>query len=351
MTQPVTPRQNVMAALHGEQTDSVPFTVYECFIPQCSVERALRNRGLCIVYRTCSYRTVRPNIKTTSYSYSDDQGRRLVRATWSTPYGDLSSLSEPVGSTTWTHEHLFKTPEDYKPLLAIIQDTVLTLDYDRVAKLAAQLGEDFVVRDGLPSEPLQALISLYMGTQTFCYEWMDNRDEILKLYQAMVEVNRQAYRLVADGPLDHANYGGNVTPSVIGVDVFKKYYMPNYNEAAEILHQKGKLIGTHLDADNTIIMQAVAETALDYIEAYDAGVSPPVKTAMHTWPGKALWLNWPSAWHLNSPAVVREKTRQLIEEAKPYNGLIIGITEDVPEERWQANFLAIMDGIDDCRVK
>jgi hypothetical protein len=95
-------------------------------------------------------------------------------------------------------------------------------------------------------------------------------------------------------------------------------------------------------------MDAVAESALDYIEAYDPGMSPSVKVAREKWPGKTLWLNWPSAWHLYGTDEVRKRTVDLIEEAGSLGGFIIGITEDVPEDRWRGNFVAIMDGIDEA---
>jgi hypothetical protein len=185
-----------------------------------------------------------------------------------------------------------------------------------------------------------------MGTETFCYEWMDNQDEIMEIYQSLVEKNRKVYPVVADGPLALANYGGNVTPQIIGTVNFKKYYIPNYNEATEILHKKGKLIGCHLDADNTTIMKEISETNLDYIVAYDAGISPPIKCAREAWPNKVLWINWPSSWQLEDPEEITRRTVDLISEAGDGKGFIIGITEDLPEERWACNYTAIMDGIE-----
>ena len=186
-----------------------------------------------------------------------------------------------------------------------------------------------------------------MDSATLCYEWMDNRDEILKLYEANVENARKIYPIVADGPLTHANYGGNVEPSIIGRQNFIDYYIPHYQEAAEVLHRKGKLIGTHLDSNNETILDVVGDTDLDYIEAYDAGISPPVGEAKKVLKNKILWLNWPSAWHLMTEEEVYEKTQELLFEAAPEMRLLIGITEDVPEHRWQGNFLRIMDAIDD----
>jgi hypothetical protein len=254
-----------------------------------------------------------------------------------------------VGFTDWRHEWLFKSPDDYKALLFLIKDTVVEPAYDRVARLPEELGEDFVVRDQLPLEPLQNLISSnYMSTETFGIEWMDNRDEVLKLYEAFAEVARRIYPIVADGPLEFCNYGGNVIPMVIGPEVFRDCYVQHYNEAADALHRRGKLIGTHLDADNTTIMELVAKTDLDYIEAYDPGVGPSVAQARAAWPGKALWLNYPASWHLRDERGVYDGTVQMIREAAPGNGFIIGITEDVPEERWRGNYRAIMDAIDDA---
>ncbi len=343
----LTPRERVMTALRGEAPDKAPFTIYEEKLPRCALERELRNRGLCLVRRVRSYTTHTPNVGYREERFVDERGRDVIRTVLSTPHGELSTLEEPAGFTSWRHEYLFKSPDDYRALLFLIRDTVVEADYDAVAGLSDELGGDFVVRDNLPLEPLQNLISaFYMSMEDFCVQWMENRDEILRLYEALVDVARRIYPLVAEGPLEFCNYGGNVVPRITGPAVFRDYYLPHYNEAAEVLHRRGKLIGTHLDADNTPIMDLVAQTELDYIEAYDAGMSPSVREARAAWPGKALWINYPSAWHLRPPRGVYDGTVQLIREAAPGDGFIIGITEDVPEERWPGNFTAIMDAID-----
>jgi len=342
-----TPRERVMAALRGERPEAVPFTVYEEKLPRCVAERKLRERGLCLVRRVRSYRTFRPHVTWREERFEDEEGRALVRTVLSTPHGDLTTLEEPAGFTSWRHEHLFKSPDDYKALLFLIRDTVVEPAYDDVADLAEELGDDFVVRDNLPLEPLQNLISSdLMSMEDFGIQWMDNRDEMLKLFDALVEVARKIYPIVADGPLTFCNYGGNVVPTVTGPAVFRDYYLPHYEEAAEALHKKGKLLGTHLDADNTPIMDLVARTSLDYIDAYDPGMGPSVADARAAWPDKVLWINWPSAWHLRDEDGVRAGTRQLLREAAPGDRFLIGITEDVPEDRWRGNFRAILDAIE-----
>ena len=350
MARSMTPKERVMTALRREQPDKVPFTVYEYRIPQCTVERELRNQGLCIVQRMRSYKLFYPNVIEKSYGYVDEKNRHVIRTVYSTPLGDLSVLTEPADFTSWKHEYLFKSEDDYKKLLFILKDFTVMPNYDSVSQKVKMLGDDFVVRDQLLLEPLQALISDYMGTETFCYQWMDNRDMVMELYDALLENSRKVFKIVAEGPLEFANLGGNVTPTVIGADTFRKYYVPVYNEAAELLHKRNKLIGCHFDADNTTIMEDIGKTSLDYIEAYDAGISPPVKAAREKWPEKVLWINWPSSWHLLDADSVYQKTKLLLDEASPCNGFIIGITEDIPEDRWQRNFKTIMNAIEDYGV-
>jgi hypothetical protein len=335
-----------MAVLRGEDADKTPFTTYDEMISMCAVERELRGRGLCLVERVRSYSTHTPNVTYDQVHFKDEAGVGMVREVVSTPRGELSTVSQPAGFTSWRHEYYFKSPDDYKALLFLIEDTVVEPDYEAAARRVAELGDDYVVRDNFPLEPLQNLISSsYMSMEDFCIQWMENRDEVLKLYEAFVEVARRIYPIVASGPLEFCNYGGNVVPEITGREVFREHYVPHYDEAAEALHKTGTLIGTHLDADNRLIMDLVAQTDLDYIEAYDAGISPPVREARAAWPDKVLWLNYPCAWHLWPEGEVRKGTKRLIEEAD--GGLIIGITDDVPVDRWRGNYTAIMDGIDE----
>jgi hypothetical protein len=337
-----------MSVLRGEQPDKVPFTVYDIMLPRCSVERELRNRGLCLVKLSFSYKIIYPNVDIQSIHFKSDSGKALIRTEYKTPVGDLWTLSENTGhANDWPLEFMFKSPDDYKKLLYIINDAVIVPEYDNVEKMVNTLGEDYIVRDQIGLEPMQTLISSdYMGVNNFCMEWMENRDEILKLYSALNEMRRRIYGIVANGPLDLSNYGGNVVPQIIGPEVFRQYYIPAYNEAAEILHKRKKLIGCHFDADNTLIMDDIAKSELDYIEAYDAGMGPSIGEARSKWPDKVLWVNWPSSWHLKEEDEIPGLTGRLIKETGSQDKFIIGITEDVPEERWQTNFSLIMNGID-----
>lgn len=344
----LTPRARVERVLRGGHADRVPFTMYESKVPHCEAERVLRNRGMCIVSRTSVVRRHHPHVREKEIR-SVENGKTVWRRFYETAAGTLTTLVEPAEFTTWTHEYMFKSPADYRAIGAYLADEQVEADYAPFAAAEKAFGGDAIFRAGLGLEPLQALISGgIIGTQQFCVEWMDNRDEILKLYDILVEKRRQVYPLVAASPALHANYGGNVTPEIIGLETFERYYVPHYNEAAEIMHRHGKLIGCHFDANCRLLSKAIAGTALDYIEAFTPSPDTDLTLAeaRQAWPDKVLWLNFPSSVHLRPDAEVESTAYDLMEQAGRPDGVLMGITEDIPATRWQASCGAIMDGLD-----
>ena len=345
----MTPRERVLRALRFERVDRMPFTIYECKIPQCAAERDLRNRGMCIVHRNVSaFRSRRPNVKTTTTVFQQD-GKWLHRTVHETPVGALSTLGEPAGFTTWMHERMFKSPDDYKALLFLIEDERFEPNYEAFAEAEKWMGEDVILRAAFGYEPMQALISSEMiGMEEFCLQWMDHRDEILKLYEAIVRKRREVYPIVAASPATHANYGGNVVPEIVSPAMFEEYYLPHYLEAAEAMHKHGKLIGSHFDDDCGPLAPLMAKAGLDYIEAFTPAPTTDMTLAQAraVWPNQALWVNFPSQTHLKPDAEVERATVDLLNELDNVDGVLMGITEDMPPDRRLDSCRAIVDGLD-----
>ena len=179
----MTPRESVEAVLTGAETDRIPFTIYENKIPQCAAERKLRNQGLCIVRRDIEvYKMHLPNVTISSHTYTEN-GKKFTRTEYNTPVGTLYTIIEPSSFTFWRHKMLFARPEDYKPLLYMIEDMQFEPNYPAFQCAQNADGGDSLFRSGLGLEPMQQLIVDYMGTEVFCMEWYDNRDEILKLFK------------------------------------------------------------------------------------------------------------------------------------------------------------------------
>lgn len=352
----MTPLERVEAVLWGRNPDHVPFTVYECMLPTCAVERQLRNESVCIHNRHYTpMKSVTPNcsVETTTYtapsatpglSLGDDaETVTLVRTITHTPAGDLVAVSKPAGFTSWRMELPFKGPDDYARLIALAEDTRFEPDHDKYDKARALMGDDLILRATLGYSPLQAMIYSYMGVETFCIEWAERRDRVMELYEALAARDRRAFEVLAKGPCPYVQYCGNVSPQIVGRERFEQLLMPLYNEFGAMLHEQGKLFGCHLDADCGLLADLIAESELDFIEAFtpapDTDMS--IAEARRAWPDKVLWINFPSSVHLSNPEQIYATTCRLIDEDGGARKLIVGITEDVPEHRWQQNFLTI----------
>lgn len=344
----ITPRQRVVRALNKQQVDRVPFTIYESKIPQSTEERQMRNKGLCIVYRKIQpYKVHRPNVKVTQHNECKD-GKNLTTTVYETPVGTVQTMHESAGFTSWHHERMFKTPNDYKTLLFMVEDEHYEENYAAFAAAENDFGPDAIFRASIGLEPLQSLISgNIMAMETFCMEWMENRDEILKIYQATVEKHRQIYPIIAQSPALIANYGGNVVAEILGAETFEKYYVPHYNEAAEIFHKHGKMVGCHFDGNCGILREAIGRTELDYIEAFSPApdTDMTLAEARQAWPDKVLWINYPSSAHLLDADQIRETALDLLKQAGSPEGFIMGITEDIPQHCWKRNCLTIMEAL------
>ena len=348
---PMSPRERVEAVLRGEGADRVPFTVYESKLPQCEVERHLRNGGLCLVARTPPvHRTVSPNVTQERISYSEG-GVNYIRTVIRTPVGDLSTIDRPApgNATTWHVEKLFKTPDDYRAVEFMVRDQTHLPNYDAFLRAQKLLGDDgFLRATFFGGSPLQNIILNVMGVETFAVEWAERRDDVMRLYDAVLENRRQGYRVMAESPALATNYCGNVSPEVVGLERFEDYYVPHYNEFAEVMHKHNKLTGLHWDANVRLFAEAIGRSEVDYVEAFtpepDGDMS--VAEARAAWPDKVLWINFPSSVHLLGIEAVREAARQILREAAPGDRFLMGVTEDVHPDRWQESFVAIMDVID-----
>ena len=114
-----------------------------------------------------------------------------------------------------------------------------------------------------------------------------------------------------------------------------------------MLNARGKKLGCHLDANNAFWAKAVEESRLEVIEAFTPAPDTDMSLAQAraAWPKKILWINYPSSLHLASAERIKEETHKLIASIAPARGLIVGITENVPEECWRTSLLAIAEAL------
>jgi hypothetical protein len=90
----------------------------------------------------------------------------------------------------------------------------------------------------------------------------------------------------------------------------------------------------HFDGNTAPIADIIAKSAIDCVEAFDPNNDMSVAEARAAWPGKILWINFPSGVHLKSDHEIEQTTRRILREAAPGDRFLVGVTENVPHDTW-----------------
>lgn len=346
----MTGRDKLAAVFRGDMVDAVPFALKGWRVPSCTLERELRNRGMAILDAVSVVREHQPNVRRTTTSEVVDNVQHTTTVVH-TPKGDLTTVtSRQLGTprtegTSWTSEYLFKSEADYDAVEFMVRDTEVQPNYDAYYRALDYVGTDAAFKTSAPGAPIHWLMYYLMGIETFSMQLVEHEDRVMALLDALRERDRNIFEIVAASPAERVQIGGNYTPDVLGKLRLRQYVVPHWEEACAILHEGGKQVGSHLDANNKLWAREIGDSGLDWIEAFSPvpDTDMTVAEAREAWPGKVLFINFPSAVHLAAPDVIRDTAEQLIREAAPGDRFIIGITENVPDNRWQISFPIILE--------
>lgn len=343
--------ERIKAVFEGKFVDRVPFALKGWRIPHCEMEKILLKEGICVIDSRSVYKSVSPNIKTENQTFEED-GVVYQRRTIKTPKGELSSLTKRVPlpkteRTTWREEMLFKGKKDYDGVEFMIRDRQYSPNYESFLKAQEQSNGEAFFKTTAPGSPLHTIMYNIMGLETFSIEWSERRERVIALHDAMAENQREIYSIIAKSPAKVVQCGGNYSPEVLGKQRFVDYVLPHWEEVCAILHEDDKLVGCHLDANNKLWAKEVGDSELDWIEAFTPApdTDMTVAEARKMWPGKVLFINFPSSVHLESASVIEDTTKQILKEAAPGDRFIVGITENVPDNRWRESFYTILKTI------
>lgn len=340
----MTIKERITGALRGEMVDRVPFTSYIGLFPENERDPLMKEGEIGLVHRVGVYRSQSPNVKSKQEEFFEN-GERRIRYIYETPVGSVSETLRTGGGygTNLRCEFLIKGPEDYKVVEFMMRDVVYTPNHDGILDAEKKMGDDGVVVGNFKYTPIQQMLVLLMGPQRYGIDYYENRDLFDSLHDAITEKDREIYRIAADSPAEFFIYGDNITSDMIGLERFIKYCLPRYNEAAEILHEKGKRLGVHMDGNLRLLRESIAGSGIDFIEAFTPSpmFDVSVADAREAWPEKVLWINFTSCIHIEGREAVRSHTLELLRQAYPGSHFLISITENVPDNVRKESFATI----------
>ena len=223
-TETMPPKERVRAGLWGLPTDRVPLHCRLRMAPLTPEYQWVRDLGWAVVGGHPGFIVTHLDVRSQWRDEIHD-GRHCRRQVLHTSRGTLTSLeTRNAAGGQMILEHLFKSETDYPALLALIRSTRCEPAYDEFRASAASLGNWGYAYSWAGFDPMHEIMINLMGIEGFSLEWMDHQENVLELYQALLDRHRDMFRIVADGPAEFVCYGGNISPTLVGRPRFERYY-------------------------------------------------------------------------------------------------------------------------------
>jgi hypothetical protein len=330
----MTAKQDVLAVLLGHKPARVPWTIHSGLLHPGTLEREMRNAGMRIAEKSVSaYLSVAPNVLIEERQTWEGNTKTFF-ITHCTPVGELHSrkIIGPDGST-WTQEYPVKNADDLRALEFITNDTAYYPNYAAITAAQKHLGEDGIVVSRMLRSPLQRLLIEWMGIEGVAFAFADFPDEMERILRCMTAADEMALQITAQSPAEIVWSAENITATITTPKLFARYCLPYYNYCAATLHARHKWYGVHMDGQLAALKNAVAQTDLDFVEAF----TPPPMGDFHlveaqsAWRDKVIWANFPgSVFHSSDQAVV-EYALNLLETGLTGGRFMLTFAEDIPD--------------------
>jgi len=340
----MTRRERIMAASRRERADRLPFLHNWRHSQMGWAERECRNRGMGISWARPCYIMKMHNVESTEEQLVST-GTVEVRRTYSTPMGSVytdekrepgveqwHALRSWKDVVPWAKSRLIKKPEDYEVVKYMVENTEYLPDYFPIEQAKEWLGEDGVVISWIPKTPMALLMIEWIGSEEgrFYVHHARYRDKVDELYKAMSKSLEPLYEIAAKSPADIIWLPENTEGYLVNPRLFEKYFMPEYEKCARIVHEHGKLLAAHMDGRLGVLKDLIAKTPIDIIEALHPPPMGdlPIGEALSLWKEKVIWVGYPAAVYTLGPEEVRKHALGLLRSVVPGDRLVIQMSTE-----------------------
>lgn len=284
-------REQILATACQQQPGRVPWTIYRGLLPRGEAEMALRQAGLALQVQVLVYSIAQQRVEVERRQVVHN-GRAMVRTTYHTPVGQLSTLAgrnAAAYGSSWTAEPLVKSVDDYRTMRYIIEDGVVSDNFGGIISAQDQLGNAGLVLGAVGLSPFQQLVTPdILGMDGVSYWLLDHPVELDGLVDALTEQMAAIYALAAQAPVEVIHSDENMTALMTGPKTYQKYHLAFYERMVPQLHAADKRYACHFDGSTRPLRDLIAASPIDIVEAF---TPPPMgdlnmREALEAWPGK-----------------------------------------------------------------
>jgi len=347
----MTPPERIMAVLRGQPVDRVPFTAYPGDPrPIDETIDFLGKENIGFTSAGYPYKIEHPGCTVKEETY-EQGGEKLKKVVTETPKGNLEELYrfDPTFESEWHVEFPIKTPEDYDIYSEMMENAIITENYEEFEKEKAEFSEIGHLMAWTGRSPYQRLAIKLVGLMNLGLHLMDCPEKVERAMEAMREAHRKIMKIIIGSSAEIVNIGDNINAPMVGLERFEKYCVPLYNETVEMLEGTDKLVFVHMDGSLRPLRDAISRCKHHVVESFccipDGDVS--IAEAVEWWPDKIIWPNFTSSIHLCEPKVIREHADMILNEGAPSGRLLIGLMENIPPFAWKKSLPPIVQAIED----
>ncbi|MHB9032243.1 MAG: uroporphyrinogen decarboxylase family protein [Anaerolineae bacterium] len=353
MPNPMTMRERLLAIIHGNMYDQVPFIMYDGLLPKQGVWDLLGKERIGLLRWSSVHRVVTPNCETEVVELVRE-GKRWQRIVLHTPKGDLyeERAFEPVYDSSSIRKHFVEEAEDYPKLWSFLEDGQVLRNYDCYYKDERELGDDGIPMAAVERTPYQQLWVQWVGLNHLGYHFADFPDRVNHTIELLRTRAHQIFEIVRGSPAPFIDFPDNITAPPIGPKRFAEYCVPLYNQLANMLQDAGVPVFVHMDGDLKPLWGLIKESQVGGLDSFAPAPDndTTVAQAVSMWPEKRLFVNFPSSVHLRPPEQVREEAERILDAAGHTGRLEIQLSENVPPYAWPNSLPAIASAIEDFKI-
>jgi hypothetical protein len=353
----MTTRERIRVALRGGMPDRIPWAPrWELWFNAVSRDGRLPDRyrgwhmfdvardlGLGIKgINTPFYRFRRSGYEVQSEQRREPEGQYTITR-YTTPLGEVQQVhfvtaslhAQGIGGRI--HEPYIKRQQDYDVVRYIVEHTRPVAAYDTADEQLRAIGDDGFAFGPLLSCPMHRFMREWTTYEQSYLELFDYPNEVERLVEAIEAQEWELIRLAIESPLEMFGLDGNYDAELTPPPFYRRYFLPFHQRATQALHAGGKIVSTHVDGDNSGLLELIKQSGFDVGEAWTPAPMTPLTTA----DARRVWGSQISFWGglattiLSESCPEREFERwfaRLLLDVAPGNGLALGTGDNIPTD-------------------
>lgn len=350
----MTNRERLLATMEGRLPDRIPWIPrlriwYDAHLRRGDLPERYQDAALSDIERDLGMgaparngRVFKTELHDVDVQTEVDGDRTVTR--YITPVGTVSTVSQASGtlsaggiSSTLVTKHMIEDADDYPVVEYIIQHTRIVPTYEAYLAYAEEISEDGVPLVGVGPDPMYRIIQDLVGYNNVFYHLHDDRDRVLHLYEVLKEQAAEIQQVVLDSPAKLILHGEHFDARFTPPYLFEAYMLPYFQPFAEALHDRGKVLACHADADTSNLLDLIKESGFDMAECFVTAPMVPLTLAE----ARAAWADEVIIWGGVPSVILCEPVTEAAFEAymfdlfraiAPGHAFILGVADNVMAE-------------------